>query len=64
MNKKKIGILTHPLINNYGGILQAFALSSYIRSLGYEPLVIDRRNNRSVVKNLIISILKNHHSLH
>lgn len=58
MNKKKIGILTHPLINNYGGILQAFALSSYIRSLGYEPLVIDRRNNRSVVKNLIISILK------
>lgn len=55
MNKKKIGILTHPLINNYGGILQAFALSSYIRSLGYEPLVIDRRNNRSVVKNLIIS---------
>lgn len=38
---KKIGILTLPLWNNYGGILQTYALNYKLKSLGYETLVID-----------------------
>ena len=32
----KIGILTQPLVNNYGGILQNFALQQVVKSLGYK----------------------------
>ncbi len=45
-----IGILTHPLINNYGGILQAYALSTYLSRLGHNVVVINRIGNESVVK--------------
>ncbi|WP_420745571.1 polysaccharide pyruvyl transferase family protein [Photobacterium damselae] len=38
---KNVGILTLPLINNYGGILQAFALKKTIEKLGYRPILID-----------------------
>lgn len=37
----KVGILTHPLGRNYGGILQAWALQQVVRNLGYEPQTID-----------------------
>jgi hypothetical protein len=33
--KKKILILTLPIGENYGGILQAYALQTYVRSLGF-----------------------------
>lgn len=39
----KIGILTQPLINNYGGILQAYALSSTLLNMGYDVEIIDRK---------------------
>lgn len=39
----KIGILTLPLYYNYGGILQAFALQTYLARAGHEVWVIDRR---------------------
>lgn len=42
----KIGILTHPLTSNYGGILQCYALNTYLKELGHETIVIDRRVNR------------------
>lgn len=38
---KKIGILTQPLHNNYGGLLQAFALQSYLKKTGNEAVTID-----------------------
>ncbi|WP_412498678.1 polysaccharide pyruvyl transferase family protein [Shewanella indica] len=38
---KKIGILTQPLHNNYGGLLQAFALQSYLKACGHEVITID-----------------------
>lgn len=41
----KIGILTHPLETNYGGILQAFALQKTLRSLGHEAITINRHNH-------------------
>lgn len=37
----KIGIATHPLLANYGGILQNFALQQTLRKLGHEPVTID-----------------------
>lgn len=44
----KIGILTHPLETNYGGILQAFALQKVLRDMGHDVLTIDRHNPRYI----------------
>jgi hypothetical protein len=38
----KIGVLTLPLDNNYGGNLQTYALMEALRSLGKEPILINR----------------------
>ncbi|HHI5408917.1 TPA: polysaccharide pyruvyl transferase family protein [Vibrio metoecus] len=37
----KIAILTQPLSNNYGGLLQAFALQYYLKTQGHDVLTID-----------------------
>ena len=37
----KIGILTQPLHNNYGGLLQNYALQQVLRSLGHEAETVD-----------------------
>lgn len=39
----KIGILTHPLMLNYGGILQNYALQTVLLDLGHDVYTIDRR---------------------
>lgn len=39
---KNIGILTQPLHQNYGGLLQAYALQSTLKKFGYTPYIIDR----------------------
>ena len=44
--KTKIGIVTIHMINNYGAILQAFALNYYLNSLGYDAETIDFRTYR------------------
>ena len=41
----KIGILTHPLETNYGGVIQAFAMQKTLRNLGYEAITIDRHKH-------------------
>lgn len=53
----KIAILTHPLGANYGGILQAFALSTYLKRLGHEVTVLNRQTNLPYLKRLIKSTL-------
>lgn len=53
----KISILTHPLGANYGGILQAFALSTYLKKLGHEVIVLNRQPNLPFLKRLIKSVL-------
>lgn len=58
----KIGILTQPLQNNYGGILQAYALKEVLHSLGHEVIIINRQSKKistfrkygSVVKSILI----------
>lgn len=46
---KKIGILTHPLRTNYGGVIQNYALQSAIKSLGYDVQTIDWQDDKSIV---------------
>lgn len=43
--KKKIGILTLPLNTNYGGVLQAYALLTFMKSQGHDAWLINRRWN-------------------
>lgn len=52
----KIGILTHPLETNYGGLLQAFALQKVLRDMGHEVLTIDR-HNRPHYSNIAFHLL-------
>ena len=61
----KIGIVTQPLYNNYGGLLQNFALQQVLKRLGHEPKTIDfvgrvsfTRYLLSTCKLLLVSILK------
>jgi polysaccharide pyruvyl transferase WcaK-like protein len=62
----KIAILTLPLGNNYGGILQAFALQTILEKMGHDVVVIDRKPKKknkfflktfSIIKRLIFNLL-------
>lgn len=37
----RIGVITHPLRLNYGGILQAYALQRVLQDMGYDSVYID-----------------------
>ena len=39
----KIGILTQPLHNNYGGLLQNYALQQILLKMGHTPITIDHK---------------------
>lgn len=41
MLKMKIGILTQPLHNNYGGLLQNYALQQVLKGMGHEVETVD-----------------------
>ena len=38
---KKVGVMTWYKYNNYGTVLQSFALSSIIKELGYDTSLIN-----------------------
>lgn len=42
----KIGVLTQPLHDNYGGLLQAYALKEVLQSLGHEVIIINRQSKK------------------
>jgi len=54
----KIGILSLPLNWNYGGILQQYALSKYLRKKNFTPILISRRAYRKSFFLLILVKLK------
>ena len=55
----RIGILTHPQGINYGGILQCYALSVYLRQMGHEPFIIRREiDDSNILWKSIRSILR------
>lgn len=45
--KKKIGIITFFNNRNYGSSLQAFALMSYLQSIGYDASIVDYTDNEN-----------------
>jgi len=53
----KIGILTLPLADNYGGILQAVALYRYLCKEGHEVTLIYKDNYEVLWKKIVINIL-------
>ncbi|MHA4741409.1 polysaccharide pyruvyl transferase family protein [Dyadobacter sp. MSC1_007] len=57
--KMKIGILTLPLHNNYGGILQAYALMTTLKRKGHEARLIKYNPNKPISKwKLPFAIIK------
>ncbi len=44
-SSKKIAILTQPLVTNYGGILQAYALQKVLEDFGHEVVTLNTTNN-------------------
>lgn len=44
-----IGILTQPLVVNYGGILQCFALQHYLESRGHNVIILNRKTKPGVL---------------
>ena len=52
----KVAVLTFPLINNYGGIIQAYALMKLLKSLGHEPFLVNLQSEKfykSFVKYIV-----------
>lgn len=54
----KIGILTQPLLNNYGGILQNFALQQVLKQAGHDVETIDHCSNPPSKLTIFFSDLK------
>lgn len=57
--RKNVGILTLPLTNNYGGILQAYALKEVLQKNNYKTLLIDYRRKPPSKKNVLNMSLRN-----
>ena len=50
----KIAILTLPFHTNYGGILQAYALQTFLQRNGHDVLVINRNGNNKISPKLYL----------
>ncbi|MCA4806987.1 polysaccharide pyruvyl transferase family protein [Myroides odoratimimus] len=63
---RKIGVFTHPLISNYGGILQNFALQKVLEKNGYDVITINRLQKFSPVRVMLSrlkqAVLKHHNN--
>jgi len=54
----KIGILTLPFNNNYGGLLQSYALQTFLKNQGHEVIVINRKPNKLSLVHKLKKLLK------
>lgn len=54
----KICIVTQPLHNNYGGILQNYALQKVLRDMGHEPVTIDYEGRKPSFCRVVLSSCK------
>lgn len=54
---KKIGLLTMPVKENYGGIIQIAALYAFIESNGYTPYLIRKKYDEKTLKRLFRWVL-------
>ena len=55
----KVGILTLPFNNNYGGYLQAYALMTVLKKMGHDVELIFRRHNKRGKITFVAQLLKN-----
>jgi len=55
----KIGVLTVPFNNNYGGYLQTYALMNVLKSFNCDVELIYRRNNKIRFNALLMGFVKN-----
>jgi len=53
----KIGILTLPIAENYGGILQAIALYRVLHNQGHEVILVYKTSYPALWKNIVRSVL-------
>lgn len=62
----KIGILTHPLCHNFGGVLQAYALYTYLRDRGHDVYIIKQIKTpfKEAIKKVVTPMLKMLHIRH
>lgn len=51
-NKFKVGLLTLALHENYGGIIQIYAVQEFLKKLGYETILINRQPNKSIYRDI------------
>lgn len=58
----RIGVLTVPFNNNYGGMLQAYALKTVLTEMGHDVVIINRRRNR--IQNIKFKIYRLFVQLH
>lgn len=67
MKKRKIGILTQPLMTNYGGLLQNYALQKVLKDMGHDVETIRSKwktpdsfldKSKFVCRQLVVFILK------
>ncbi|HCC6297049.1 TPA: polysaccharide pyruvyl transferase family protein, partial [Citrobacter amalonaticus] len=54
---KKIGLLTLPLISNYGGILQCLSLTFVLKKMGHDVTLIDIRPALNPTRRFLLYIL-------
>lgn len=54
----KIGILTQPLHNNYGGILQNYALQQVLKRMGHESITLDQKPKEYPAWYVLLSRMK------
>lgn len=54
----RIGIVTQPLVNNYGGVMQNFALQYVLKRMGHTPLTLDYIPAKNIWR-IILSLLFN-----
>lgn len=54
----KIGIITQPLQNNYGGLLQNYALQEVLRRMGHSVITIDQIGKKRTVFSVFMSCVK------
>ncbi|NOJ13172.1 polysaccharide pyruvyl transferase family protein [Vibrio splendidus] len=55
----RVAVITFPLINNYGGIIQAFAMMKLLEDLGHEPILVNCQSE-SKLKSISKFIIKKH----
>lgn len=52
----RVGIVTQALLNNYGGILQNYALQQVLKVMGHEVITIDYKSHFSFKKYIIYTL--------